>query len=289
MGQCILIVFEINADSIFERTNATGFCKGNDACLIGVAQNIGIFIDLGLKYIVFHSVVSSFRIVFRIFFVVCVFNGLRNHRVNNGFLFFRKRVEYVCDGFLFFLALAGLFLLIRSVRSIFRMIEHNVLVVSKNDAGLNAIAMSHDGIDKGSGICPSQNQTHFTNSAVNHIAAGLLQLIGKNRKRPNVAMTNGLFDVFCVFSVVERTVGVNAFVSVLQQRMTKNIIRIGMVVVPNQRNSFTIAVLECIFSNGPSIRTEQIVSSGPATKIIFLHFDFPPGFLFAQSSRRQVR
>ena len=41
--------------------------------------------------------------------------------------------------------------------------------------------------------------------------------------------------------------------------------------------------------NDLSQRLEQIVSSGPATKIIFLHFDFPPGFLFAQSSRRQVR
>ena len=98
---------------------AKALAVANDRVHCVMAQSIGILIGLGLKYIVFHSVVSSFRIVFRIFFVVCVFNGLRNHRVNNSFLFFRKRVEYVCDGFLFFLALVGLFLLIRSVRSIF--------------------------------------------------------------------------------------------------------------------------------------------------------------------------
>ena len=46
-----------------------------------------------------------------------------------------------------------------------------------------------------------------------------------------------------------------------------------MGVPPNQRNGFSILVFKRIFFDGSTINTKKIVSSSPATKIIFLHFE----------------
>ena len=86
------------------------FSVGEDSFHVGMTKNI-ILIIFVVKYIVFHSFISSFRIIIIvvIFGLFFFFKSLSDHCINYRFLFFSKSVEDVGNGFLVFFFIGLLF------------------------------------------------------------------------------------------------------------------------------------------------------------------------------------
>ena len=129
-------------------------------------------------------------------------------------------------------------------------------------------------------------QTNFANASVYNIRAILLKLIGINRKRANITVFYQHFANFTGFSIIEEAIGINTFVTIFEPGVTKNISRIVVLVIPNQRDFDPIISLKCVPTNYSSIRASKIISGSPAAEITILdrrrstHFDFPPCFWF---------
>lgn len=66
------------------------------------------------------------------------------------------------------------------------------------------------------------------------------------------------------------------FRTILKVRVAKNISRLVMHVIPHQRNPFSVEVFERILTNNATVRTLEVVPSGPATKIKLPHQGLPP-------------
>ena len=110
-----------------------------------------------------------------------------------------------------------------------------------------------------------------------NITAVLLQLVGIDRKGFHVAMLNKNLSLLTRLRVVERAIRINALIHVMKQRFTQDVLGIIMLVIPYQRHFHAIALFECTSSNHTTIRTLQVITSGPSRKIVILHFDlYPP-------------
>ena len=110
-----------------------------------------------------------------------------------------------------------------------------------------------------------------------NITAVLLQLVGIDRKGFHVAMLNKNLSLLTRFRVVERTICINALIHVMKQCFTQDVLGIIMLVIPHQRHFHAIAMFECASSNHTTIRTLQVITSGPSRKIVILHFVlYPP-------------
>ena len=57
-----------------------------------------------------------------------------------------------------------------------------------------------------------------------------------------------------------------------------------MLVIPHQRYSSAIIVLECITSDSPAIAAQQIVSGCPSAEIVIFHFDVSSFFIILVQS-----
>ena len=144
---------------------------------------------------------------------------------------------------------------------------------------IRLFAMLDDRFDERARVCTSKNQAQFTNITMHDIRTLLLQLICIDRQRIDVAMLNQKLCSLTAFGVVELTIGIHAFVTVLQQRVAEDFIRIRMLMIPNQRNLLTVICLECIFSDNPSVRAFQVITCSPTAKIVIFHFDVIPPLL----------
>ena len=113
---------------------------------------------------------------------------------------------------------------------------------------------------------------------MNDTGTVLLELIGEDRQGNYITMLDDLFRFLAVFCVIERAVSIHAVRAVLQHSMAENVIGTIVLMIPDQRPGQSIAIFECVSHNGPTIGAAQIVSGGPASKVIllWLHFDFPP-------------
>ena len=75
--------------------------------------------------------------------------------------------------------------------------------------------------------------------------------------------------------VVELTICIYTFRTILEFGMANDPIRICMVMVPNKRNRFSVIMLKSIFTDYATIRSLKVVLCGPTTKVkLFIHFDF---------------
>ena len=90
-------------------------------------------------------------------------------------------------------------------------------------------------------------------------------------------MLNEGLSRFALFGIIKYAISINTIVSVLKDSVTKNRIRVIVVMIPNQRNSFAVVMLEGILLNDSSVSTKEIVSGCIARKVtIDSHFELPP-------------
>ena len=144
--------------------------------------------------------------------------------------------------------------------------------------------MRKNGIDKRARIGTGENQTHLSDHTMNNIGTSLLQLIRIDRELGDVAMLELFLRHLPHGGRVDKTVGVHAFVTVLKQSVSDDIVGAVVLVIPNKRNRFTIAIGESVMTNDSTVRALNVVTSGPASKIrlSLLHFDYFPPVLLSE-------
>ena len=190
----------------------------------------------------------------RIFVLVFRFSG------SFRFLFF-----LVHSGFLRMLKLTAL---IKADGTIVNLSGHPVFIGVRNNF-----------LDKSTRISASEDETYFSNHAMNYIRTNLLKLIGHNRHAINVAILNHLLCTLRFRIAIKDAIGPDALRTILKQRMTQNIVRVIVLMIPDQRNFSTTVIFKSIFTNCSTISTQDVVHGRPTRKIVlkFRHFDcFPP-------------
>ena len=225
---------------------------------------------------------------FRIRSGVVVFHG-----IFLPILIYRSRIRFRLTfvGWISFRILFG--------RRIFWLLFLKVIIAMTNDRLLGidtsfilrifAMCQIHV-LDKCLGICTRQNETDFTDHTVHNVVALLLQLIGENRQRGNVTMSDKLFAHVAKFGVIEQTIAIHAIRLIDQGSLADNGTRCIVTMVPDERNNSTVLMCECILANYSTISAQKIVLGRPALKIGITrtrtnvinigHYVFPPSLEF---------
>ena len=268
---------------------ALGIGNGSLNVLIGDAV-----LQAGVRGIVFEHVVRHVSIL-----LVFVTQSLADDGINNLLLLISQLVEYIAHSFLtaglsgsgllgiifshrgFLLTLGSLIRFGFSVEELEAFAEDKRLTVII--AIVVSIAVNDNIIDECSGIGSCQNKTDFANIAMQHIPGlSLLQLICINAQAVDVSAHYAIPGSLATRCIVKLAVDPNSFRTVPQQAMTQNIFRTVMVMIPDDRDDFAIAIFECVFANGPTIGAFDVIASGPPSEIVigfadivgFNHFDF---------------
>ena len=222
--------------------------------------------------------------------ILSVVDGLTNERIHNRFLLFSHRIDnflnrFIARIFLLFLDIFGLgffFFLVHS--SFLRMLKLTALIKADgtivNLSGHPVfIGVRNDFLNESTRISASEDETYFSNHTMNNIGTNLLKLIGYNRHAIDVAMLKHLLCTLRFRIAIKDAIGPDALRTILKQRMTQNIVRVIVLMIPDQRNFSTIVIFKSIFTNRSTISTKNIVHGRPTRKIVlkFRHFDcFPP-------------
>ena len=296
------VLLGIDFHSGLERANVGRLSQLQNLTLSRMGQNILVVLLVVVKDIMFHNcfLLIGFRFLFGIFRVLVrlsfgfTFQSLCHHVVHSILLFVRHSVDNVSDslviaillifkltfGFILFVSIFLLVIVGTSIR-----MRQNQRQTSIDDCFLvRILTMGEHRVDESTGISAFMHQTYFTNASVNNIGTILSKLICINRQRFNVAVLNQCLTNFTGFSVIEEAIGIHAFLTILKPSMAKNIARIVVLVIPNQRNLNSIIFLKRIMANYSTIRAFKVISGSPAAEITsfnlecFFHFEFPPCF-----------
>ena len=291
-GNCIvlqIVVVSIDLQSSLEAANLGALSHSQNILLVRVAQEVALSLSIIVENIVLHV------IFLLVFFIgdAGLFQCLADHSVHDGLLLLGHRINDILNSLLAAFGLLGIFCHFSILLFLSRLFglsfarvanDNGALIIACNEAILTILAMGHHEIDIGSGVCSCKDKAQLTNLAMNDILAHLLKLVGIDRQRSYIAMLHESLSRLSSFGVVERAIGINAIITILQQGMAQNILRIVMLVVPYQRYGTTIIVLECITSDSPAIAAQQIVSGCPSAKIVIFHFDVSSFFIILVQS-----
>ena len=211
---------------------------------------------------------------------------------NNGLLLFSQTVDDIFNGiavfgvFLFVIALSGLLAIIGSVVgfAFVCMSERNGLVGAEDDFLLRTLSVSKiDKVNECSGICARNHKAQLLDVAMHDIAALLLQAIGIDGQGIHIAMLHDQLSCLAGRGIVESAVSVNAILAVFQQRMTQNIGRVVVLVIPDEGDGLSVAMSKRITADSAAITAHKIIARCPAAEVVLkflLHFDCcPPSVL----------
>src|SRR6478735_1383060 len=141
------------------------------------------------------------------------------------------------------------------------------------------IAVSESNVvDERAGIGPRQYETQLTNHPVKHLLGLFDKLVRIDRKRLDVAVLYESLGIDCRRGLVEEPIAVNPVFTILENSMSEYVARLIVRVLPNQRNSFLILMLEGIWHDRPSVGALETGFGGVATKIwlpLCSHFERP--------------
>ena len=136
------------------------------------------------------------------------------------------------------------------------------------------IGMSHsDVLDERAGVRSSQDQAHLTDVAMDHVRSVLPEMVGVDGQRRNIAVLDGLLGVLPTLGVIEEAVAIHAVLAILQDCVTKHVLRRRMVVLIDQRHLLTIAIGEGIVTDDATIGATKIVT-GRVSAEVTLHTDY---------------
>ena len=200
-----------------------------------------VMLHLFLLLIIFGRLFFIFSVL-----IFCIFDSLFNNDSNSSFLLIGHPIQHFLDclftfaliflfGLFFLIAFHSFFLLLFRILY-FSMTKENPFISVEDSfilAFSNRLTMSQHGFNKGSRICPSQNQTYFTNNAMKNVHTNLMQIIGPNAKCSYVTMKNSFLRISSGLCIIEAAACINAFIAILKNCMSKNIRNLVMLVVPN--------------------------------------------------------
>ena len=122
-------------------------------------------------------------------------------------------------------------------------------------------------VDQGARVGPRQDHGNLDDVAVNNVTTSLVEAVGVDRESLDVAVLHELLGVIRTRSVVERAVGVNTLIPILEQCMPENIVDGVVPMLPYKRHALAVILLERIMLDSAPIGAGQVVLSGPATEV----------------------
>jgi hypothetical protein len=145
--------------------------------------------------------------------------------------------------------------------------EDDCLVLELVDG---TVGVSHgDVVDLRTRVGAGQNQRHLPDHAVENLLALLDQLVGVDRELVDVLVLNEDLGVLTGRRRVEEAVGVDALVTVLENRVAEDVVGRVVAVLPDERNSHLVLVLEGLRHDGPTIRALETSLGRPTAEIGF--------------------
>ena len=129
-----------------------------------------------------------------------------------------------------------------------------------------------DVVDQSAGVGARMDQADLTNGSVKDLLGLLDELVSVDRHRSDIAVLNQSATVTAGLGVVEVAVRVHPIGTSLEKSVTKNIARLVVNVLPNERNLLAIHVLESLGHDRSSIGALE-ASLGCVTAEISFHFD----------------
>src|SRR3954470_9429957 len=111
----------------------------------------------------------------------------------------------------------------------------------------------HNVVDKCTGIGTGENQAQLTNETVKNLLGPLGELICINGQGLDVLMLHQLLGVLALGRIVEESVRIHTVFTMLERRISEDIARLTMIVLPDERNSFFVLMLEGIWHNGSAV------------------------------------
>ena len=310
----ILLVFgDIRLHGSFQGPAAVGLGHLDDLAAIGMGQERAFLVfgflieDITLHFGFLIGTVFDLGILF-LGFVGRIITGIGDVVDNIGdgiFLFLGQRVQHVADGLfivflVIFLVIIGLgfalvlltvvigmlhlgfgLLFLRRIRMLnlgkqldgIAGVDNALLPI----LGRGAVGMHDHRIDIGAGVGIGVDQTNLTDHTVQHGLRLLLQLVGVDGQSVDVTVKHKLLGVDAAVRVVEIAFNAHTAVLAVQNTITKNGIRSGMVVVPYDWNLCAILMGERILGDQAAVRTAHVCPGRPTCEIILLfHFDHSP-------------
>ena len=299
----IIVLLSVELHSTLKSANALELGAGDDLSLSGMAQGGCLIILRLLENIAFHSLVSSFgfvrmfdvAVILRLFATIvgiAVGHGIGKQSNNNRLLLFSQAVDNILNGiavfgvFLFVVAISGLLAIIGSVVS-FAFVcvsERDWLVGTEDNFLLRTLSMSKiDKVNECSGICTGNHKAQLLDVAMHYVAALLLQAVCIDGQGIHIAMLHDQLGCLAGRGIVESAVSVNAILAVFQQRMTQDIGRVIVLVIPDEGDGLSVAMSKRITADGAAITAHKIIARCPAAEVVLkflLHFDCcPPSVL----------
>ena len=201
-----------------------------------------------------------------------------DHGVNNVLLLLGHAVENVADGLSVLLALVGMGQIIALIAIGF--IADRQAVMSKSTGADDSLGFvggnatitmfKSEVVDVSFGVGARDDEGNFADDAVDNILGLLNQRIRIDAERGNVAVLDKRFCCLAILGVIQRTVGVNAILTILKHSVPKDVIGIIVNVLVNQRDNLAISIRKCVLHDGTAIRALQADLGGIATKVILL-------------------
>src|SRR5690606_14273602 len=101
-----------------------------------------------------------------------------------------------------------------------------------------------DEVDRCTRVCSGKNKTDFTNHTVSDNLVLLLELVGEDGQRDDVAVLNQLLSVLGGLGIVKERIRVSTIRAVFQEGMPKNVLRRVMLVRPDKGNLSLVLMRE---------------------------------------------
>jgi hypothetical protein len=124
-----------------------------------------------------------------------------------------------------------------------------------------------DVVDQSARIGARQDQRQLANDAVRNLLGLLDQTVGEDGQRGDISVLHQRLRVLTLGRLVEEAVGVHALISVLENGVAQDVLRRCMPVLPNERDSLRVLVLEGARKNRAPIRAPETELRGPATEV----------------------
>jgi hypothetical protein len=127
-----------------------------------------------------------------------------------------------------------------------------------------------DVIDQGARVGTRQDQRKLANDAVRDLLGPLDQTVGEDGQRGNITVLHQRLRVLTLRRLVEEAIGVDTLrTAVLEDGMAQNVLRRCVTVLPHERDSLGVLVLEGARQNRSPIRAPETELGGPATEVRF--------------------
>src|SRR5664280_1040190 len=110
-------------------------------------------------------------------------------------------------------------------------------------------------VDNSARISTRKNKTNLTDCSMKNPSCSLNEVVCPNRHHRDVLMCNQSMSMLCLGGIIEESVAINTILTILEECMPEDILRIIVTVLPNKWNRHGVLMFERIRHNSSPIGT----------------------------------